>query len=152
METVSVAISICFTIKIIFLVDWNVSIDYRYRCTTWQCTPLTVTILRKYHFIKYSNIFIIMCWMSKPDLEIQHLTSKTVFQTEDFWENILIESHKVWWDNKSIKGIILVRLLVDYLSVACSPPSLPPPVVKTRHLTHPAQSSELSDSLLSSGK
>ena len=55
----------------------------------------------------------LMCWMSKPDLEIQHLTSKTVFQTEDFLENILIESHKVWWDNKSIKGI-LVRLLVDY--------------------------------------
>ena len=90
-----------------------------------------------------------MCWMSKPDLEIQHLTSKTVFQTEDFWENILIESHKVWRDNKSIKGIILVRFLVDYLgvAVACSPPSFPPPVVKTRHLAHPAQSSELSDNV-----
>ena len=77
-----------------------------------------------------------MCWMSKPDLEIQHLTSKTVFQSEDFLENISIESHKVWWDNKSIKGI-LVRLLVDYPGVGCSPPSLAPPVVKTRH---PAQS------------
>ena len=101
------------------------SIDYRYRCTTWQCTPLTVTILRRYHFIKYSNIFIIMCWMSKPDLEIQHLTSKTVFQSEDFLENISIESHKVWWDNKSIKGI-LVRLLVDYHhGLAWQSPSLP---------------------------
>ena len=61
--------------------------------------------------------------MSKPDLEIQDLTSTTVFQTDDFLENIFIESHKVWRDNKSIKGI-LVRLLVDYINLVWPPPSL----------------------------
>ena len=82
--------------------------------------------------------------MSKPDLEIQDLTSTTVFQTDDFLENIFLESHKVWRDNKSIKGI-LVRLLVDYHpGVAWQPPSLPPLHLLSKHATPLTQSALLS--------